>query len=259
MPRTRPTRPGSFVDLGTFELEGLKPRRARAYVPPRPANGAWRPALVLFDGQNVFEDEGSFSGGWHAHEAVDRLVAGKSLAPIVIGVDHGNEERIDELGPWRDQEKGGKLDRMLSLVIDHVLPAAGQQLELAFGPGVHTIGGSSMGGLAALYAHFTRPDVFGGCLAMSPSVWFARRKIVEFVASAPIPAPRSAVYVDAGALEVRGVLLATCHVLTQRLRARGWAETGPRRVMLRPDAKGTHSEIHWRRRLPKALRFLYPA
>ncbi len=253
------TRSGSFVDLGGFEAPGLKPRRARAYVPPPTSSGAWRPALVLFDGQNVFDDEGSFAGGWHAHRAIDRLVAGKPLAPVVIGVAHGNEDRIDELGPWRDGNKGGKMDALLALVIDQILPAASTQLKLAYGPGVHTIGGSSMGGLAALYAHFTRPDVFGGVLAMSPSVWFARRRIIDFIEKAPIPSTRSAVYIDAGALEVRGVLLATCHVVTEHLRARGWGATGSRRVMLRPDAKCTHSEIHWRRRLPKALRFLYPA
>jgi predicted alpha/beta superfamily hydrolase len=257
MPRARSVRSGTFVDLGTFEGEGLRPRKARAYVPPPAASGAWRPALVLFDGQNVFEDAGSFAGGWHAHEAIDKLVAGKPLAPIVIGVEHGNEDRIDELGPWRDAGKGGKLDAMLALVIDHVLPTAQKQLQLAYGPGVHSIGGSSMGGLAALYAHFTRPDIFGGALAMSPSVWFARRKIIDFIDASPIPMPRSAVYVDAGALEVRGVLLATCHTLVSRMQKRGWKATGDRRVMLRPDAKGTHSEAHWRRRLPKALRFLY--
>jgi hypothetical protein len=30
------------------------------------------PTLYLFDGQNVFGDEGSFAGGWHTHAAVDR-------------------------------------------------------------------------------------------------------------------------------------------------------------------------------------------
>jgi hypothetical protein len=29
------------------------------------------------------------------------------------------------------------------------------------------------------------------------------------------------------------------------------------RLMFRPDAKGAHNEASWRRRLPKALRFLY--
>src|SRR6185503_6672011 len=109
-----------------------------------------------------------------------------------------------------------------------------------------------------LYAHFTRPDILGGALAMSPSVWFARRKILDFVTSSKLPTPRSAIYVDAGGLEVHDVLLATCHVLVEKLKSRGWTPTGNRRVMLRPDPKGKHTESDWRRRLPKALRFLYP-
>lgn len=258
MPRARTVPPGTLVELGTFEAPSLAPRRVRAYVPPPPPSGAWRPALVLFDGQNVLGDEGSYAGGWHAHRAVDRLAAGRALAPAVIAVDHGGAARIDELGPWRDGERGGKLDALLDLVEGQVLPLAAKELRLAHGRGAHTIGGSSMGGLAALYAHLTRPHVFGGALAMSPSIFFARRRMIELVQTAPAPPSRSAIYVDAGALEVRGVLLATCHVLAHRLRARGWRDSGERRLMLRPDAKGAHSERDWRRRLPRALRFLFP-
>jgi hypothetical protein len=43
--------------------------------------------------------------------------------------------------------------------------------------------------------------------------------------------------------------------MAEHLETRGWG-TGEK-LMWRPDAKGTHSERHWRRRLPKALRFLF--
>lgn len=45
-----------------------------------------------------------------------------------------------------------------------------------------------MGGLAALYAHFRRPDVLGAALCMSPSLRFAERRIFDFVAAQPVPA-----------------------------------------------------------------------
>ena len=41
--------------------------------------------------------------------------------------------------------------------------------------------------------------------------------------------------------------------MVEHLRARAY---GQDRLMWRPDSKGTHSEVHWRRRLPKALRFI---
>jgi hypothetical protein len=42
--------------------------------------------------------------------------------------------------------------------------------------------------------------------------------------------------------------------MAELLRARGY---GNDRLLYRPDARGTHSEAHWRRRLPKALRFQF--
>jgi len=42
--------------------------------------------------------------------------------------------------------------------------------------------------------------------------------------------------------------------MAQHLVARGYDAD---RLMWRADPKGTHSEADWRRRLPKALRFMY--
>src|SRR5688572_16673587 len=90
---------GRFVVLGPPAIPSFEPdapRAVRVYLPAyKRARGvaAAPPAtLVLFDGQNVFEDDGSFAGGWHAHLAVDRLVASRTAdAPAIVGVPHGGE------------------------------------------------------------------------------------------------------------------------------------------------------------------------
>jgi enterochelin esterase-like enzyme len=244
---------GRFVDLGTFGSASVSDRRVRAYVPrsrSRGSNDPRRPVLVLFDGQNVFEDEGSYAGGWHAHRAVDGLGA-KFLAPVIVAIDHGGAERIEELGA----PSSPKLAALIDLLVGRVLPAAHERLRLKEGPAAHFIGGSSMGGLAALYTHLRRPDVFGGALCMSPSLWFGGRGVFDFVAKEPNPW-RSRVYLDAGAREARGRLVTLVRDMATRLEARGWRLAGDLRVLFRADPKGTHHEAHWRRRLPKALRFL---
>ncbi|CAN5773813.1 hypothetical protein BH09MYX1_BH09MYX1_35230 [soil metagenome] len=237
---------------------GLAPRRARAYVPAAPPEGTKRPLLVLFDGQNVFDDEGSFAGGWYAHEAVDKLVAWRPVAPVIIGLDHGGVARIDELTPFSDGRRGGKLDAIVGTLVDELLPRAHSSFDLEYGPGAHFVGGSSLGGLAALYTHLKRPDVFGGALAMSPSLWFTRKKVDTFVSEQKNPY-RSRIYLDAGAREGGGRMLPLTEAMASHFRNRGWAkpdEVRDLRVMLRPDARGGHDEGSWRRRFPKALRFL---
>ena len=112
--------------------------------------------------------------------------------------------------------------------------------------------GCMMGGLAALYAHFKRPDLFGGALAMSPSLWFGRQELFAFVTSQPTPNP-SRIYFDWGAREGQD-MNDPAEAMAAHLRTRGYAE---KQLMIRRDAKGQHRESDWRRRMPKALRFMF--
>jgi hypothetical protein len=62
------------------------------------------------------------------------------------------------------------------------------------------------------------------------------------------------IYLDMGAREDKGRQLPIAAAMAEHLTSRGWnADT----LLWRPDAKGGHNEASWRRRLPKALRFLY--
>lgn len=241
---------GRFIVYDSLEVPGLAPRRVRVYLPPGWSQFVQRRSLYLFDGQNVFGDDGSYAGGWYAHAAVDGMR--KVPAPALVAIDHGGEARIDELSAWSDRGKGGKIDLLLAWMTQTLMPRMRMEHGFSQGPpGVH-VGGSSMGGLAALYAHFRHPEAFGGALCMSPSLWFANRAIFGFVAAQSIPWT-TRIYLDCGAREGRGMMLPAVRAMAMDLRRRGY---GDDRLMFRPDSKGTHSESSWRRRLPRALRFM---
>jgi predicted alpha/beta superfamily hydrolase len=88
---------------------------------------------------------------------------------------------------------------------------------------------------------------------MSPSFWMDDPKIFEDVAEQPSP-EMSRIYLDAGAREDKGRLLPIVAAMAAHLAGRGWDDD---QLLWRPDARGVHNEASWRRRLPKALRFLY--
>lgn len=256
MPRPKRVPRGSFIDLGFFETPGLgaATRRVRAYAPHGHVYTLPRPVLWLFDGQNVFGDEGSFAGGWHVHESLDRFaVLKKPVAPVIVAVDHGGVHRIDELTPWQDGKKGGRADEFLGWMVETLMPLVRRSVGLREGPEHNIVGGSSLGGLAAFYAHLKFPQAFGGALSMSPSFWFAKKRIFEFAEQAPVPWT-SRIYLDGGLREARGMMMRHGKEMNELLLRRGWPADD---VMWRPDSKGTHSEKHWRRRFPKALRFLF--
>lgn len=244
--------PGQIHLLGPVEVPELPDRYVRVYLPSDFEPATPRFALYLFDGQNVFDDYPSFSGGWHVHQAVERLV-GKLPMPIVIGIDHGNESRVLEMCPFEFEGEAGKADLLLDWLTGTLMPRLAAELPLIPGPIGSVVGGSSMGGLASFYAHFKRPDAFGGALVMSPSFWINDGEILRWLADQPMP-ETSRVYLDAGGREGKGTLLPLVASVAAHLSNRGY-DAG--RLMLRPDARGSHNERAWRRRMPKALRFFY--
>ncbi|HTQ79725.1 MAG TPA: alpha/beta hydrolase-fold protein [Thermoanaerobaculia bacterium] len=247
---------GGINVLGPFSVPGLSSRYVRIYLPRTYDPEAEHYALYMFDGQNVFDDEPSFSGGWHLHQAVERL-AGTSgpgrPVPVVVGIDHGGQDRVLELSPFPFEGEEPKIDLFLSWVTGSLMPALAAELKLIRGPIGAVVGGSSMGGLAAFYAHLCHPEAFGGALVMSPSFWVAGNKILEWVVDQPLPEV-SRIYLDCGAREGRGSLMPIVAAMAAHLASRGYEDD---RLLWRPDARGAHNEASWRRRLPKALRFLY--
>lgn len=244
------------VDFGHYDIAGLgKERLVRVHVPRgEDAPRASCHVLILFDGQNVFEDDRSYAGGWHAHAAVDKLSPRRHNVPVIVGIDHGGEARLDELGPFKMNERGGKADHLIDWIGDKLLPELRGRYPVAEGPLGVCVGGSSMGGLAAFYAHYRRPDLFGGAIAMSPSFWFGKEELFSFLHRRQRPY-FSRVYLDCGLREGGGKMAPIVTKVAEHLTAhRGYDEGALR---LRIDKRGTHSELAWRRRLPAALRFMY--
>lgn len=226
-----------------------KHRHARVWLPRGYGTHEKHPLVLLFDGQNVFHDHGSFSGGWHAHATADRLAAVTRAAPIIVGLDHGNEHRIVELSPFASRFGEGRFETLLGWVADHLVPILRTKYRVSSEPRDVLVGGSSMGGLAAFYAHLRRPDVFGGAIAMSPSLWLGGGALYDFVRAQSKPwATR--IYLDAGARE--GRMADATRSMADELSARGWSRDELLHVH---DPRGGHNERSWKRRLPRALRF----
>lgn len=233
-------------------VPGFTHRKLRVYLPSDHNDQKERPLLLLFDGQNVFDHQPSFSGGWVTHESVERL-SKKRHRPIVVGLDHGGEARLSELSPWALKGQPGRADEFLAFVVGDLLPNLRRRFRLVEGPVGVLLGGSSMGGLAATYGHLTHPEAFGGALAMSPSFWVGGAKLVALVQRKSKPWV-SQIYLDCGRGEGGGKMAPLVERVAAELRARHYDDD---HLKLRIDARGTHSEAAWRRRLLPALRWFY--
>src|SRR6185369_4803806 len=85
------------------------------------------PVLYLQDGQNLFDPGRAFVPGqdWRLDETAQSLIDGGIVAPLImVGVDHGGPDRIDEYTPTRDarRRQGGRLDAYRHMLVDELKP-----------------------------------------------------------------------------------------------------------------------------------------
>ena len=127
-------------------------------------------------------------------------------------------------------------------------------------PGPQTIGGSSYGGVAALYAVLNRPDLFHSALVESPSLQVGNGQLLRDTEHL-FQGPRK-VYLGIGGSEYDGGPAAADNVgfvtLFHTLEANlQHAALHPPKVLAVVQSEGRHNEAAWAARLPAALKFLY--
>jgi predicted alpha/beta superfamily hydrolase len=236
----------------------------RVWLPPGyddPVNAQRHyPVFYLNDGQNLFDEATSFAGEWHADEAADRLIRESAIPPIIlVGIDNATRERMREYVPYRSlhphmmRVRGRYYPDFLA---KEVMPFISRQYRVANGPENTGLGGSSLGGLIALYTAIARPGLIGRLLVESPSLWVAGRKVIADAWRTSNWPQR--VYVGAGTRELGREdrserLVHDVRDLERALRC----TLGDDRLKVVIDEGAQHSESAWARRFPDALRFLF--
>ena len=217
------------------------------------------PVLYLHDGQNLFDPATSFVAGriWDVQTTVDRLIAEHAIEPlIVVGIYNTGVDRLAEYTPMPDSNLGGgKAELYGRLLAEELKPWIDRNYRTLDGP-VHTgLGGSSLGGLVSLYLGLVSPHVFGRLAVLSPSVWWARGGMLQFVRRVQ-PQPRPRIWLDMGLAEGPN-MVERCDTLHRLLVRRGWRDGVDMQYLRVPE--GRHDEAAWALRVDPFLRFLFPA
>lgn len=97
----------SQKNVSTFTIEAPKLQTSKKiwlYLPENYATSTKKfPVIYMHDGQNLFDAKTAYAGEWQIDETLDSLKA----EVIVVGIEHGNEKRIDELTPFKNEQYGG--------------------------------------------------------------------------------------------------------------------------------------------------------
>jgi predicted alpha/beta superfamily hydrolase len=141
------------------------------------------PVLYLQDGQNLFDAAtAAFGVEWQADESAQRLIAERTISEVILVGIWNTADRIDEYTTTADPKlnQGGNGGDYLRFLVEELKPMIDTTYRTRTDRESTWIGGSSLGGLISLHACLEYPEVFGGCLALSPTLgWDDERLLKE--------------------------------------------------------------------------------
>lgn len=174
-----------FVGYPQFESKVLgNSRGITVYLPPGYDHGtASYPVFYFQDGQNIFDPGTAATGiAWDAALIADRLIYLKRIRPLIMVAINNTPERLPEYTLYADpllnvpESKGERYGKFL---VEEVKPYIEKTYRTLPDKANSGIIGSSMGGLISLSLAWKHPEVFGMCGVLSPSLWWAKGKILK--------------------------------------------------------------------------------
>ena len=151
------------------------------YLPPNYDKSSKKyPVIYMHDAQNLFDNASSYAGEWEVDETLNKLFEKTGKGFIVVGIENGGEERINEYTPWKNEKYGGGKG---GIYVDFIAKTLKPYIDANYRTKTkqkHTaLIGSSLGGLISYYGGLEYPKTFGKIGALSTSFWFSE-KVVNF-------------------------------------------------------------------------------
>ncbi len=210
------------------------------------------PVLYMHDGQNLFDTVTSYSGEWRVDKTLNELSHDPRLHLIVVGIDHGDGARVNELSPWSHPQYGAaEGDDYLNFITDQLRPFINLHYRTKPEREHTAIMGSSMGGLMTHYAVHRRCDVFGKAGIFSPSYWFSE-EVFKFTKDCPVRED-TRLYFLMG-LQESDTMVGGFEKMVQQIEA---TEHPAHNLLVKTVSDRGHSESFWAEEFSSAVRWLF--
>ena len=164
------------------------------------------PVMYMYDGHNLYYDEdATFGKSWGLKEFLDQYE--KKFIMVGIECNHEGQERLNEFCPYTLPQSylgniTGKGEQFMDWVVNELKPYIDSHYRTMPFRECTGIGGSSMGGLMALYTAIKYNDYFSKAACLSSSVMLCESQLKDEFEKATI-SPDTRVYMSHGKKEVR--------------------------------------------------------
>jgi predicted alpha/beta superfamily hydrolase len=242
-----------IIDEDFFIPQLNRTRRIWLYLPPDYNTTSKRyPVIYMQDGQNLFDVLTSFSGEWKIDESMNDLHDAGDYGAIVVGIDNGGGERINEYSPWVNPNYGGGNGEAYAAFLANTLkPHIDSIYRTLPGREYTAVAGSSLGANISMYTGIEYQDVFGKVGIFSPAFWFSDSSFIHLESKGITQDLR--VYFVAGQNESASIIADMMEMYDALVDA--GQDESEMYFLSEPD--GAHSEWFWAREYPDCYEWLF--
>ena len=206
----------------------------------------------MHDGQNLFDNSTAYIGEWEVDEQLNERFTKTGQGFIVVAIENGKQERINEYTPWTHQRYGGGFgETYINGLVTKVKPMIDRKFRTLTNRENTAIIGSSLGGLISYYAGLKYSDVFGKIGAFSTSFWFSE-KVNDFTTFYG-NLPNTKLYFLVGGKEGENMVENTL-AIEKRLVELGFPQ---KNIHSKVTPLGEHNERFWKNEFIDAINWLY--
>ncbi|WP_339184624.1 alpha/beta hydrolase-fold protein [Oceanobacillus sp. FSL W7-1293] len=165
------------------------------------------PVVYMHDGQNVFYSSEAYSGySWKVIPAIKRNPDLPKM--IIVGIDNGERDRINEYTPWKitesplpeDIELGGRGAEFAEFIITVVKPFIDEHYRTKPDKRHTAMIGSSLGGNISAFMGIEYKDQIGGLGIFSLANWITNKAFDHYMERGTLD-PEQRVYIQVGTEE----------------------------------------------------------
>jgi len=223
------------------------------YLPPNYETSSQKyPVIYMHDAQNLFDASTSYVGEWEVDESLNNLFNKTNKGFIIVGIENGGRERINEYTPWENEKYGGGKGAVyIDFIVNTLKPYIDDNYRTKPQQKFTGLIGSSLGGLISYYGGLKFPDIFGKIGALSTSFWFSD-EVNDFTKEHG-NLKNSKLFMLVGKKEGEDVVEDSENTMQLLL------DTGfkSKNILLKINSKGEHNEAFWRSEFSEIVQWLY--
>lgn len=230
-------------------------RKIWIYLPPDyQTSTKTYPVIYMQDGQNLFDNATSFSGEWQIDETLNNLFSQGDYGAIVVGIENGGSNRINEYTPWNNpQYGGGEGDQYMQFIAETLKPYVDSNYRTKSGVEYNALIGSSLGALISNYGGVKYSGVFSKIGSFSPAYWIVRDQFNNYIQTSTANLSNMRIYFVAGSNE-SSTMASDIETVKNNLQAKGLKSTN---TLVKLDSYGQHNENYWKGEFAAAYKWIF--